>query len=96
MKKGQRIAKEAAIKRAIDKVSAAYGGDDEGWLDEFKQAVLEKYADNLKAAFECFKSLLPVGQYVSSQSCDTDQISSLYNDCCGLRKPFCKCGISNG
>lgn len=91
MKKGQRIAKEAAVKLMIDRVSKFYGGDDEEWLNEYKSEVLAKYANNLKVAYDCFKSLIPVGYSGKSKSCDMEQISSLYRGCCGLRKPMCKC-----
>lgn len=93
-KDGRWIAKRIRVNALIDQVSEIYGGDDEEWLNEYKSEVLAKYADNLKVAYDCFKSLIPVGYSGKSKSCDTNQISSLYRDCCGLRKPMCKCNGS--
>ncbi len=51
-------AKRDYLCKLIKQVSDENGGDDVEWLREYARDMINKYADNLDVAIECFESLV--------------------------------------
>lgn len=86
--------KKKRIERLIDLISSHHGGDEESFLVEYKNDVIDKYKLNLDEAVACFEDLWKgCGGDLSAADKDSKKVYTHKLHCgqCGYRPVFCIC-----